>query len=145
MKGLWVRKPRFTICLYRVTVLRGNTAEAHIRRPGVIPCTDRGAVKMLLVTSSGYRQATDIRCNRNPKLQPDICLELDTLLHNSNQLIQLYKTAEERLRERVLSEDTVSAIINPRLEMVLEIGADRRRENLSTVQEIAVIISDEYD
>ena len=61
-----------------------------------------------------------------------------------NPFIPIYKTAKERLEAVEDREEELRIILNPQLKLVVEKGADRRRENLPTSMEIAVIIPDEY-
>ena len=56
----------------------------------------------------------------------------------------MYKTAKERLEAVEDREEELRIILNPQLKLVVEKGADRRRENLPTSLEIAIIIPDEY-
>jgi len=66
------------------------------------------------------------------------------MLQRSNPLIQLYLTARERYAE--ISEEGGDArlILNPQLRLVVERGADRRRENLLTADEVSIILPEEY-
>ena len=67
------------------------------------------------------------------------------MLHEvRNPFIRLYLTARERLRAQQLIVGPSRIIFNPQMRLVLEAGADRRRENLPTSDEVAAIIPDEY-
>jgi hypothetical protein len=55
----------------------------------------------------------------------------------------LYKTARERLQEQ--ANGPLRIILNPRMRLIVKQGADRRRENLPTVSEVAVLIPDKVD
>ena len=41
-------------------------------------------------------------------------------------------------------EENLQIILNPQLRLILERGADRRRENLPVVNEVAIIVPEEY-
>ena len=62
-----------------------------------------------------------------------------------NPFITVYKTAKERLDSVEDQEAEVRIILNPQLKLIMEIGADKRRENLPTSNEVVIIIPDEYD
>ena len=84
------------------------------------------------------------RHTAHPQLDSSILLQLTTALHEVNPYIQIYKTARERL-EMIASDETAARVVlNPQLRLIVETGADRRRENLPTSNEIALIIPDEY-
>jgi hypothetical protein len=66
------------------------------------------------------------------------------MLHEvSNPFIRLYLTTRERLQLQHTTRLS-RVIFNSQMRLVLEAGADRRRENLPTSGEVAVIIPDEY-
>ena len=58
-----------------------------------------------------------------------------------NPYIHVYRTARERLRS-CSAEVPARVLLGPQLQLTLETGADRRRENLPTSDELAVIITD---
>lgn len=66
------------------------------------------------------------------------------MLYECNPFIAIYKTAFERLQDPGNSPD-IRIILNLQMRLLLEEGADRRRNNLPTADEVAIIISDEYD
>ena len=72
--------------------------------------------------------ATDVRGSRY--------LQLDKTI-----LSQLYRTARERLAEQAAD---IRLLLNPQMRLVMETGADRRRENLPTSNEIAIVLPDEF-
>ncbi|RMZ76301.1 hypothetical protein DV736_g6706, partial [Chaetothyriales sp. CBS 134916] len=89
--------------------------------------------------------ATNTRQRANPELDRDILRHLLDMLHEvANPFIQLYLTARERLQTNQHANGPSRIILNPQMRLVLEEGADRRRENLPTSDEVAVIIPDEY-
>jgi hypothetical protein len=59
------------------------------------------------------------------------------MLYTVNPFITLYHTAKERLQS---VNDNVRIILNPRMELIVEKDADRRRYNLPVSNKIAVII-----
>jgi hypothetical protein len=60
-----------------------------------------------------------------------------------NPFIYLYKTARERLQEQ--ANGPLWIILNPRMRLIIKQGADRRRENLSTISKVVVLILDKVD
>ena len=63
------------------------------------------------------------------------------MLTDCNPFIIVYKTARERLTDQ---QTDFRILLNPQLRLVIESGADRRRENLPTSNEVTAIIPDEY-
>lgn len=63
------------------------------------------------------------------------------MLMECNPHIQMYMCAMERLRTTSTSE---TILLNPQMRLVVEKGADKRRENLPTANEIGVLIPNEY-
>jgi len=59
-------------------------------------------------------------------------------------MISYYLTARERFAEIAQAEDNFRIILNPRLELVLKHGADLRRENIPTANEVSMILPEEY-
>ena len=89
-------------------------------------------------------EATAIRSRQHAEFDPDIVRRLTDMLHNLNPFIGLYKTASEALRENAATTDNLRIVLNPQIRLIIEAGADRRRSNLPTSDEIAGIIPDEY-
>ena len=90
--------------------------------------------------------ATTLRVVRNPDtLQEPILQHLTEELLAINPFITIYKTAKERLDSVEDQEAELRIILNQQLKLVMEIGADKRRENLPTSNVVAIIIPDEYD
>lgn len=70
------------------------------------------------------------------------------MLEDVNPYIGIYCTARERLQITPAAIDTTipRILFNPQLQLVIEQGVDRRRHNLPTAAEVAVImIGDESD
>jgi hypothetical protein len=84
------------------------------------------------------------RSGRALNLDANLILSLTLMLQESNPLIQLYLTAHERLAEIRGAEDNYRLILNPQLSLVVERGADLRRENLPTADEVSMILPEEY-
>ena len=88
--------------------------------------------------------ATSLRLQQNPQtLQQSVLQRITEELLAVNPFIAIYKTAKERL-EAVEEQVELRVLLNPQLKLIIERGADRRRENLPTSMEIAMIIPDEY-
>ena len=61
-----------------------------------------------------------------------------------NLYIKLYKTANETLKDNSPTNNNLQIVLNPKMQLVTEEGADRRCKNLLTCNKFAVIIIDEY-
>ena len=85
--------------------------------------------------------ATDVRAQQHPHLDLVILRGLHEMLTEHNPFIRLYKTARERLTEQT---GEFRLLLNPQMRLVLQLGADRRRENLPTATELAGILPDEF-
>ena len=88
--------------------------------------------------------AAQERSRRASDLDAEIIRSLTLMLQESNSMIRYYLTARERFAEIAQAEDNFHIILNPRLELVLEHGADLRRENLPTADEVSMILPEEY-
>jgi len=88
--------------------------------------------------------AAQERSRRAPELDPEIVHSLTLMLQQSNPMIQIYLTAKERLADIAQAEDNFRLILNPQLQLVVERGADMRRENLPTTDEVSMILPEEY-
>lgn len=89
--------------------------------------------------------ATDYRHRRNPTLNHRLLGLLDELLREKNRFYPVYLTAKERLDGAAASQEDTRIILNPQLRLIMEKGADRRRENLPTGNEVALLIPEEED
>ena len=89
-------------------------------------------------------EAATARAGGAEGLDPNLIASLTMMLQRSNPLIQLYLSAREQYAK--ISEEGGDAclILNPQLSLVVERGADRRRENLATGDEVAMILPEEY-
>ena len=88
--------------------------------------------------------AAQLRSERNPELSDQLIRQLTDMLQEINPYISLYKTAAESLRIAAAADQPAQVVMTPQMQLVMQIGADRRRENLPTSEEVAVIIPDEY-
>ena len=88
--------------------------------------------------------AADSRSIQHPTLDPVILQQLTDMLHQCNPYIEIYQTAKERLEDIPPELGNMQVILNPRLQLIMEAGADKRRYNLPTSNEVAMIIGDEY-
>ena len=86
--------------------------------------------------------ATNVRATRYPQLDRTILAELAQVLTDCNPFIHIYQTARERLADQL--PEQFRLLLNPQVRLVIESGADRRRENLPTSDELAVILPDEF-
>ncbi len=68
------------------------------------------------------------------------------MLHDCNSFIFLYKTTNEQLRLNTISQRNLRIILNSRMQLILKINANRRRNYFFANNEIiAIIINNEYD
>jgi hypothetical protein len=86
--------------------------------------------------------ATNTRATRYPHLDRTVLAELAQMLADCNPFIGIYRTARERLADA--PSRPFRLLLNPQMRLVMEAGADRRRENLPTSDEVAVILPDEF-
>jgi hypothetical protein len=89
-------------------------------------------------------KATRRRSARNNQLSQSLFRELDVMIRQFNPHYRIFKTAREVLSETSNSQST-RILIMPRLQLIMEKGADRRRENLPVADEIALLIPGEKD
>ncbi|POS82217.1 hypothetical protein EPUL_004937, partial [Erysiphe pulchra] len=80
------------------------------------------------------------RFNLNPRIVSDLTAMMETI----NPFVNFYRTAQESLNDSNL-EGEQRVVITPQFRLVREEGTDRRRYNLPTVSEFAVVIPDEVD
>ena len=88
--------------------------------------------------------AAETRSRNARELDADIVASLTLMLQESNPLIRIYLTARERFVEISEAESNFRLILNPQLRLVVERGADLRRENLPTADEVSMILPEEY-
>lgn len=83
------------------------------------------------------------RMRRNTRLKDWVLRRVTDELYEINPYIQIYKTAKERMYAAEASHEEMRIILNPQIRLVMEMGTDRRRYNLPTGSEVAVIIADD--
>ena len=81
--------------------------------------------------------ASYTRFTINEGLDFTIISDLTGFLHEYNPFRTQYLTARERLKA---NPGQLRMVLNPQMRLMMEIRADRRRENLPTVDEVAAII-----
>jgi len=91
--------------------------------------------------------ATDLRYGLFDGLDRQFIQDFTNFIYCNNPFPRIYKFAGERLREAELrsSPTDMQVVLNPQMRLIMERGADRRRENLPTADEVAAIIPDEYE
>ena len=89
-------------------------------------------------------QAAQARSARAPELDMALIMSLTERLQNVSPFIQLYLTAKQRFAQLSEREPNLRIILNPQFILVVETGADMRRENLPTADEVSMILPDEY-
>ena len=85
--------------------------------------------------------AANVRADTFPHLDRTILFRLAEMLAECNPFITVYQTARERLATQ---QADFRVLLSPQMQLVVEAGADRRRENLPTSDEVTAIIPDEY-
>jgi len=88
--------------------------------------------------------AAETRSRNAQEHDADIVASLTLMLQESNPLIRIYLTARERFVEISAAESNFHLILNPQLGLVVERGADLRRENLPTADEVSMTLPEEY-
>ena len=90
--------------------------------------------------------AATSRLCQHPDLWQFLFEELDTMIRScGNLFINMYATAREQIDRARAITSFMQIVLNPRLQLVMETGSDKRRTNLPTALEIAAFIPDEYD
>jgi len=89
-------------------------------------------------------QAALARSARATELDERLIASVTQMLQTVSPFIQLYLTARERFAQLSEQEPNLRIILDPRLSLILESGADMRRENLPTANEVAMILPEEY-
>lgn len=111
----------------------------HYQGPLIPGSQDVPAFAQLFFYDPEY--ATDIRHQRHSGLDRSILRSLHDMLTDHNPFIRVYKTARERLANQ---PGDFRLLLNPQMRLVLQSGADRRRENLPISTELAGILPDEF-
>ena len=72
--------------------------------------------------------------------------KLDTMIRTyGNFFINIYTTVREQIDRARAFTFFMQIVLNPRFQLVMETGSDKKRTNLPTVLEIAAFIPDEYE
>jgi Helitron helicase-like domain at N-terminus len=88
------------------------------------------------------QMAANARCDRDRMIDRATLNELTDVLREVNPYIDLYKTARDQLVTMEAYSSPDHTPLTAQLGLVMEAGADRRRENLPTASEVAGIIPD---
>jgi hypothetical protein len=84
-------------------------------------------------------KASRRRLTRNTEFSQSLLRELDVMIRQFNPHYRIFKTTREVLNETSNSQLT-RIIITSRLQLIIEHGADQRRENLPMANEVALLI-----
>ena len=114
------------------------------RQGPLVPAGGLGDARFSQVYLYDPADAARARIALAPEQNSTLIASLTTMLHEHNPLIQLYQTARERFAAISEAEDNCRLILNPQLRLIVARGADRRRENLPTANEVAMILPEEY-
>jgi len=114
------------------------------RQGPLVPAGEQGDARFSQVYLYDPADAARVRAGLAGELDPNLILSLTQMLQVSNPLVQLYLTAQERFAQISEGEDNCRLILNPQLRLVVERGADLRRENLPTADEVSMILPEEY-
>ncbi|KAG0130798.1 hypothetical protein HOY82DRAFT_465376, partial [Tuber indicum] len=83
--------------------------------------------------------AAQSRSDRAPELDRALVSSLTNMLQEHFPFIQL-----ERFAWQAQRQPNLQIILNPQMRLIVDSGADSRRENLSTADEVALILPEEY-
>lgn len=70
--------------------------------------------------------------------------QLTKMLYTFNPYIELYKTANETLKDDFSANNNLQIVLNIQIQLVIEVGADRPCENHPTSNEVTAIIINKY-
>ena len=114
------------------------------RQGPLVPARGLGDARFSQIYLYDPADAARARSRQAPEINANLISSLPMMLQGSNPLIQLYLTARERFAAISEVEDNCRLILNPQLLLIVERGADRRRENLPTADEVSMILPEEY-
>jgi len=113
------------------------------RQGPLVPIGGRDALNsQIYLYDAAY--AAQERSRRAPERDAKIVHSLPLMLQECNPMMRMYLAAQKWLAQIALAEDGFRLILNPRLQLVVERGADLRRENLRTADEVSMILPEEY-
>ena len=82
---------------------------------------------------------------KKPQLNSDLLCQLIVVFYDCNPFINIYKTVAEQIQSLITNTtEKIRVILNPQIKLFLELGADWRSSNLPTINELAIIIPNEY-
>lgn len=108
----------------------------HMQGPLDADVTEDAVYAQLFFYNPAY--AADLRHIQNVTLDRIVLDDLSQMLEDVNPFIGIYQTAREHLNAEHNADTRV--ILNPQLQLVIKQGADRQQHNLSTADEVAVIM-----
>jgi len=116
----------------------------HLQGPLKAPGAEDALYSQMYLYDPQY--ALRLRSERFSTLNPELVQQITGVLYDCSPWISIYRTATERLRieEQAESQRLYSIILNPRMELIVNGDADPRRANLPTVDEVAIIVPEEY-
>ncbi|RPB00345.1 hypothetical protein L873DRAFT_1681023, partial [Choiromyces venosus 120613-1] len=114
----------------------------HLQRLIKVP-TGRDATFSQIYLYDPLYTAQD-RVTRAQKLDTVTILALMQMFQECSPLIQMYKTAKERIEEAEERDTEYRIMLNPQIKLVIKTVADKRREKLPTSNQLALILSDQY-
>jgi len=85
-------------------------------------------------------QAAQVRSAMTTELDDRSIASITRMLQTVFPFVQLYHTARERFAQLSEQEPNLDIILDPQLSVILESGANMRRENLPTANEVAMIL-----
>ncbi|PMD18327.1 hypothetical protein NA56DRAFT_251299 [Hyaloscypha hepaticicola] len=114
----------------------------HLQGP-LLPGSEAPSFAQLFFYNPDY--TTDTRLQYRPSLDRDILRGLHEILTDCNPFIGLYKSTRERLAETERAQnDQFHLILDPQIRLVMESGADHRRENLPISNKLADILPNKF-
>ena len=114
------------------------------RQGPLVPVGGLGDAQFSQVYLYDPADAARARSARAAELNANLIQSLTEMLQECNPLLQLYLTAREHFAEIGEAEENCRLILNPQLRLVVERGADLRRENLPTANGVFMILPEEY-
>ena len=100
---------------------------------GPLQCENATTAQFAQLYFYDLQLATTVRQARNTDiLQSEILQQLTDELTNVNPFISIYQTAKEHLDCEQNTREHLRIVLNPQLKLIVETGADKRRENLPT-------------
>jgi len=116
----------------------------HLQGPLKAPGPENALYSQMYLYDPQY--ASFLRSERFPTLNSELVCEITATLYECSPWISIYRTATERLRieEQVDGQPPYTIILNPRLELIVNVNTDPRRANLPSVDQVAIIVPEEY-